>query len=281
MYGYSRMSTTSNIIMEDELIQYLNTVEDYNLEDLANSWNLGISRMCTKIQKYKINFRKHGRQIGISIDSNSFDKLYYYEDFSGDKIADLIKCDKKTIYQWMKLFGRPTKQEIKDNFPFPNEKECFICGRLLPLEDFSKLGVSYDNHMSRCKECDHKIGKDYYDRNLDKVIAYREQYLSNPKNKAKKRFTAYRRRSIKRFGETSFDLSFDEFLYLILQPCEYCDGFDIPVNGLDRVDNTRGYNKDNVVSCCKRCNYMKSDMTPNQFRKLVGNIYDRFNSNGS
>lgn len=32
-------------------------------------------------------------------------------------------------------------------------------------------------------------------------------------------------------------------------------------NGIDRVDNTKGYIKDNVVTCCITCNKAKSTLT--------------------
>ena len=36
---------------------------------------------------------------------------------------------------------------------------------------------------------------------------------------------------------------------------------DFKYNGVDRVDNTIGYNNDNVVPCCKICNNSKATMT--------------------
>ncbi len=32
------------------------------------------------------------------------------------------------------------------------------------------------------------------------------------------------------------------------------------LNGIDRVDNAGGYTRDNVVSCCRACNELKSDL---------------------
>jgi hypothetical protein len=36
-------------------------------------------------------------------------------------------------------------------------------------------------------------------------------------------------------------------------------------NGVDRVDNTKGYTIDNCVPCCKVCNWMKSDLPYEDF----------------
>jgi hypothetical protein len=43
-------------------------------------------------------------------------------------------------------------------------------------------------------------------------------------------------------------------------------------NGIDRVDNQKGYTKDNVVSCCMRCNYMKSDLSVSEFYAHIKKI---------
>ncbi len=54
-----------------------------------------------------------------------------------------------------------------------------------------------------------------------------------------------------------FDLSFQEFMQLWQEPCEYC-GDKIGTIGIDRVDSRGGYNVDNIVPCCGTCNLMKN-----------------------
>ena len=44
-------------------------------------------------------------------------------------------------------------------------------------------------------------------------------------------------------------------------------------NGLDRVDNSRGYEPSNVVPCCRRCNRAKDDMSSQEFMKWLGQAY--------
>ena len=46
-------------------------------------------------------------------------------------------------------------------------------------------------------------------------------------------------------------------------------------NGIDRVDNSKGYTDDNVVSCCKLCNKWKGAMTQREFFAHVENIFRR------
>lgn len=63
-------------------------------------------------------------------------------------------------------------------------------------------------------------------------------------------------------------LSEEEIKELSLKNCYYCDsppsntvkterGDVLNYNGLDRVNNEKGYTIDNVVSCCSMCNRMK------------------------
>lgn len=44
-------------------------------------------------------------------------------------------------------------------------------------------------------------------------------------------------------------------------------------NGLDRIDQKKNHNKDNIVPCCSTCNYMKRDMSRDVFLKKIEEIY--------
>jgi hypothetical protein len=63
----------------------------------------------------------------------------------------------------------------------------------------------------------------------------------------------------KKCGQT-WGLTFEQFAALVVLPCHYCGK---PLNptgtGLDRMDASRGYETDNVVPCCHRCNKVKMD----------------------
>lgn len=68
----------------------------------------------------------------------------------------------------------------------------------------------------------------------------------------------------------NFELSPDEFESIISRNCYYCGEAprtrrwasikgDITYNGIDRVDNTKGYTLTNVVPCCSTCNLWKKN----------------------
>jgi hypothetical protein len=58
----------------------------------------------------------------------------------------------------------------------------------------------------------------------------------------------------------SFGITRESYEAKVKLPCDYC-GFPIPPSGtgLDRMDNSRGYEDDNTVPCCEECNAAKSD----------------------
>lgn len=74
-----------------------------------------------------------------------------------------------------------------------------------------------------------------------------------------------------------FKIPFEQFCKLIMSNCHYCSSTPInffksdlacqlKYNGIDRVNNSIGYLPDNVVPCCKFCNFAKSKGTEQEFQ---------------
>lgn len=87
----------------------------------------------------------------------------------------------------------------------------------------------------------------------------------------------------------TFNLTRDRCIELFNQNCTYCnkepsnhinrttqvDGEQtFMYNGIDRVDNSIGYEDGNVVSCCFVCNWMKRDMQHTDFIRHIRAIYN-------
>lgn len=99
--------------------------------------------------------------------------------------------------------------------------------------------------------------------------------------------TIYKGRAAK-YG-LSFNLPKALFETLVSQPCHYCGAEPreamygrvridktrarVRYNGIDRFDSKRGYEPDNVVSCCWVCNRMKGAMDYTSFVAHIGNIW--------
>lgn len=99
-------------------------------------------------------------------------------------------------------------------------------------------------------------------------------------------FNSLYRRYIKRDKDKNRESSLPKEIFRILTKsnCFYCGrapsqslSFKTTVgayiyNGLDRLDNSKGYTIKNSLPCCKTCNYMKNDMNAYDFLEHIKKI---------
>lgn len=137
------------------------------------------------------------------------------------------------------------------------------------------------NHLGlMCNKCEKYIKIKNEDR--EHVILNRE-YMRN-----------VRARHKLKGGTDKTIISFEEYKKLVKQPCYYCGqkfsrvlkdiehtrkiqvtDVEVKINGLDRIDSKKGYEIDNVVPCCKRCNTMKLDQEQSEFFNKIKLIYEK------
>lgn len=68
----------------------------------------------------------------------------------------------------------------------------------------------------------------------------------------------------------SWTLTREEFASLRAKTCFYCSSsLDVYGSGLDRIDNARGYDPDNVVPCCGKCNRVRGDDLTHEEMKVA------------
>ena len=87
-------------------------------------------------------------------------------------------------------------------------------------------------------------------------------------------------------GNRNFSIAYEDFLLVVKKNCYYCNNppsntandpgcnGEFIYNGIDRVDNTKGYIIDNIVPCCGPCNVAKNNMSLEQFKDLITRIYN-------
>jgi hypothetical protein len=107
-------------------------------------------------------------------------------------------------------------------------------------------------------------------------IAARNQVLISYKNGAKDR-------------KFEWALSDEQFDKITSSDCHYCGicphrvsrteakNGEFIYNGIDRVDNSKGYTSDNVVPCCKTCNRAKDTMSAQEFQSWVYRVFSNYN----
>ena len=149
------------------------------------------------------------------------------------------------------------------------------CGNL-----YNTRGINLNrkrNPTSSCGCCSAKAGS-------ENIIKHR---LRNKNNKEFNRnktpvFCGYRS-SAKRRG-LAFSLEETEMETLFSSNCFYCESppsnkrhtykdFEPFIyNGIDRIDNSKGYSTENTVSCCFLCNQAKSSLSLDCFLKHIKKV---------
>lgn len=104
---------------------------------------------------------------------------------------------------------------------------------------------------------------------------------------AKLLYGKLKQRHIQKLGDTEETIiTFLDFWEIINKPCVYCgvkessfitdrrDGTTtLRYNGLDRVDSSLGYRRNNVVSACSWCNIAKGEMSLDEFKAHITRIH--------
>ena len=140
---------------------------------------------------------------------------------------------------------------------------CRNCNKEKEITDFTPY---YDKHhtphmrRSVCKKCTNRRQIDSIKNNperLEKTKKYMKDYYA--KNNHLGKIKSYRSED-RRKGRDSITLSEFRQLFYKSPVCFYCKEDDCRQLGLDRKDNTKGHEINNVVVCCEKCNHLLSDI---------------------
>ena len=107
----------------------------------------------------------------------------------------------------------------------------------------------------------------------EKARIYRQKPESKERARIKAQSPEYKLTSYKygaRMRGLGQTLTDNEFYELFKQPCYYTGRTG--EMGVDRVDNSIGYTKENSVPCCKPINMMKGTLSKNEFFQLCKEV---------
>lgn len=112
----------------------------------------------------------------------------------------------------------------------------------------------------------------------------------------KREYSSIRKRN-RKFANNENVIDFEDYKSIVTTPCHFCGSvgsksiYDklrsrgvthscsdiiLHINGIDRIDSSKGYIKGNCVSCCTTCNYAKNTMTIEQFKKWIKQVYEHY-----
>lgn len=108
--------------------------------------------------------------------------------------------------------------------------------------------------------------RDWARKNRERMAESNARYAASTKG----RYTSLVRTAAERGHE--LELSQQEWFQIATLPCAYCGepGLSAPTGyGIDRIDSSLGYTKENSAPCCRDCNYMKSNFSADEFMMRV------------
>lgn len=121
------------------------------------------------------------------------------------------------------------------------------CGELVRVHQYKLL-----SERASCKKCASPMAK-----LKAKPWAYKKSQLRLYKMNASKR-------------KLCWELGDAQAIAITSANCVYCGGKGF---GIDRRDNTVGYTEANSVPCCSICNYMKSDLSEQEFLAHIERVH--------
>ena len=204
------------------------------------------------------------------------DVYYIEEKEKGFKYCDIARgcfsicdSDKKSCNECLEKFKLQDKERFDKRKEMQNALKlvnsivriCVDCGN-----EFDNYLTQHNTDSKRCKICNQS------QKNQDsKRFRIRNEKHENFKNK-ERYYKSYINNALKR--EYEFTLNFEEFCELVDKECFYCHhNISKETNGIDRIDNSKGYTKENTVSCCEKCNRIKHAYHINFFLekcKIIG-----------
>lgn len=139
----------------------------------------------------------------------------------------------------------------------------------------SKIAISTDLRAGKTKSCGCLHRDMAKERASGKKVSTKHYVTTELYNRYK---------SNAKYRSLTFELPKDRLEELIYGSCYYCGSPPMRefnhytnrtlhkpfmYNGIDRIDSSEGYINDNVVTCCFRCNMMKSNLSEEEFLKHI------------
>lgn len=159
------------------------------------------------------------------------------------------------------------------------EDHCFYCnfksedGYLNGIDRLdNNVGYSVENTVSCCGPCNfmkHALDPITFINRMKHISKCfggpGDDYSECWDDRCSVDYSSYVYRAQKKNLEVAIDES--EFVKLTSSSCHFClkETTETHLNGVDRKDNNLGYTIDNCLPCCSECNYMKGELSYEDF----------------
>ncbi len=150
-------------------------------------------------------------------------------------------------------------------------KECTKCGLVKPLSEFGNHRLTKDKHAYRCKRCAREHARAYSETPAGiwgALNAGRRHYQKKPVLISKDDFVEWYNAQPKKCAYC--DIPEDDFVLLRNRYGSRAKRLTI-----DSKDNSVGYEVENMVLACERCNFIKSNILSFDEMRYIGLTFIR------
>ena len=268
---------------------FLSDSSDYFVEDKSDDDKTNLIDSNTNLTNNKINLIDETKYFRICTNKNC-KKTYDLTHFVGPNLEITVECNFCREKNKKQTEGRIRKNEKEHNIDFAKQKERLERKKINKTTNTELMALKYK--LEKLNQIE-KLGEnEYYKKQAENAQKYRNnnkekmEFLNIVKKlNPNERLKYYKRRSTNK--NIKWTISDDHAMSLFKNPCYYCGEFDksendgsvvmyekYVLNGIDRLNNEVGYESDNVVPCCKMCNFMKCEIDHNDYVKIVRHIFE-------
>jgi hypothetical protein len=266
--------------------------------------------ICDCGRKSNFTYNELSHNMGKHCECMNSEYDLVHENFTTDRMVNHTEKDEIARRAWREIIARDKFNYENNKFTYAKfdllledylnivKQNCFYCNEKPNLNrrgfvhNTIERITSVENHhvkncISACFQCN--ISKTY--RSMKDFLNWIPKLKININTKIEIKSNKFPPasegiNSIRDNTYSDSNLTKEEFYYLIQQPCFYCGESKVNnrkgfrYNGLDRIkslndDGTKAnHNKDNVVPCCKWCNYAKLDYTLEEFNNWIKRIQE-------
>lgn len=190
---------------------------------------------------------------------------------AGEPITEICRdlgLSRNSIYAYYKSQGKPLRSRfVYQPFKLDKAVRCLVAEQYNNGDSSTQIAKRFGVSHKTITQCVREFG--YAIRTVD------DNRRRNGHPAIKSALNTYRRsKAAVKFG---FTLTYEQFATLLTDNCSYCGAppagirhkgtkIELAVNGIDRLNNTKGYIINNVVTACKWCNFAKNTMTSTEFQ---------------
>ena len=203
------------------------------------------------------------------------------EKVKANNLAKINSMDSQfAVYKMSSKSKQLSFELTKGDFIEMVEKECHYCGTIqekgfngIDRLDSSE-GYIISNCVSCCEMCNYMkgcLGPTIFINRIEHIMTHLGLFKGklNPQDFKDIHSVEYNKYKLRaKEKDIEFSISKTEFNSIINNSCYLCgkETTKTHKNGLDRVDNEKGYTLNNIKSCCGNCNYIKRN---NNYESMI------------